>query len=116
RAPEALRHVHADVREIVLPKKLQRLLAVLLRHPRLMPELDTDPPRLGALGALDEVVLVRPPDGEPGRELEQRGTELAAAFQRLEGVEEARPEILHRVRIEVLRVDALLVTRSHLLR
>src|SRR2546423_10272490 len=97
-------------------EELERLVTVLVAEPRLVAELDTDAVRLGALGAFDEVVLVRAPEREPRRELEQHRAQLAAAIKRCERVEEGRPQILDRILLQVLGVDALLALRPHLLR
>src|SRR6266566_7328714 len=97
-------------------EELERLVTVLVAQPRLVAELDTDAVRLGALCAFDEVVLVRAPDREPRRELEQHRAQLAAAIKRCERLEEARPEVLDRVFVQVLGVDALLALGPNLLR
>src|SRR5207248_3741569 len=113
---ELLRHVDAYVRQLVGLEELERLVPVLVAQPRLVAELDTDAVRLRPLCAFDEVLLVRPPEREPRRELEQHRTQLPAAIERRERVEEAGPEVLDRVLVEILRVHALLALWSHLLR
>ena len=115
-ALERLRHVDAHVRQLVGLEELERLVPVLVAQPRLVAELDTDAVRLGALCAFDEVVLVRAPDREPRRELEQHRAQLPAPVEGGERVEEARPEVLEGVLVQVLGVDALLALGSHLLR
>ena len=102
RALVPLGHVHADVRQVVLAQEIQRLRLVVTGEPALVPQFHRDPQRAAPLGDLQQVLLVGAADGEPGRELEQDGTELSGRHQRIQRGQEPGPHVLVRLRGQVV--------------
>ncbi len=106
---EALRHVHADQREVVPFEELECLLTVAIVEPRRVAELDGQAEVLESFGGLDDVLLVLAPDHEPLGELEQDGPQLAGGVQWHQGVVEPLPHLFGELLGKLLAVHAGLV-------
>ena len=75
-----LRHVHAPAHHLLCSaRKSSVSFWLFVGHPGVVAELHAHPPRRGPLRARHDVLLVRPRDREPRRELEQDRAELARA-------------------------------------
>ncbi len=103
------RRIDHHERDLVLGEKRDRSLAILLVEPAGVAQLDGERRVTQPLPGLHDLVARLAGGEEPARVLQEDRAELAGAPQRLDAVQEARPDLVLDLLGQVARVDALLV-------